>query len=62
MKDFLILIINVKSVFKVASYRFSGSISPTFQHKLRRHKKRFGKIATTVVLDKDENLLRSGSQ
>ena len=30
--------------------------------KLHRHKQRFGKIATTVVLDKDENLLRSGLQ
>ena len=26
-------------------------------HKLRCHKQSFGKIATTVVLDKDENLL-----
>ena len=25
--------------------------------KLRRHKQRFGKIDSTVVLDKDENLL-----
>ena len=50
-------------MFKVARYCFSGSISPKFEHKLRRHKKkRFGKIATTVVLDKDENLLRSGLQ
>ena len=43
--------------FKVARYSFSGSIPPTFEHKLRRHKQRFGKIATTVVSDKDENLL-----
>ena len=28
----------------------------------RRHKQTFGKIATTVVLDKDENLLWSGLQ
>ena len=42
---------------KVARYSFSGSIPPTFEHKLRRYKQRFGKINTTVVLDKDENLL-----
>ena len=43
---------------KVARYSFSGSIPPKFEHKLRRHKLiRFGKIATKVVLDKDENLL-----
>ena len=36
---------------------FSWSIPPNFAHKLRRHKQRLGKIATTVVLDKDENLL-----
>ena len=36
---------------------FSGPIPPKFEHKLRRHKQSFGKIATTVVLDKDENLL-----
>ena len=42
---------------KVARYSFSGSIPPTFERKLRRHKQRFGKIDTTVVLDKDENLL-----
>ena len=41
---------------------FSGSVPPKFEHKLRRHKQRFGKIATTVVLDKDENLLWSGLQ
>ena len=27
-----------------------------FELKRRRHKQTFGKIATTVVLDKDENL------
>ena len=43
--------------FKVARYSFSGSIPPKFERKLRRHKQRFGKINTTVVLDKDENLL-----
>ena len=45
-----------------ARYSFSRSIPPKFGHKLRRHKQRFGKIATTVVLDKDENLLGSGLQ
>ena len=43
--------------FKVARYSFSGSIPPKFEHKLRRKIQSFGKIATTVVLDKDENLL-----
>ena len=43
--------------FKVARYSFSGSIPPTFERKLRRHKQRFGKIETTVVLDTDETLL-----
>ena len=42
-------------VLKVARYGFSGSMPPKFEHKLRCHKQRFGKIATTVVLDKDEN-------
>ena len=42
---------------KVARYSFSGSIPAKFEHKLRRHKQTFGKIATTVVSDKDENLL-----
>ena len=46
----------------VARYSFSGSAPPKFEHKLRRHKQRFWKIATTVVLDKDENLLWSGLQ
>ena len=47
-------IINVK--LKVARYSFSGSIPAKFEHKLRCQKQSFGKIATTVVLDKDENL------
>ena len=47
----------VKGVFKVARYSFSRPIPPKFEHKLRRHKQSFGKIDTTVVLDKDENLL-----
>ena len=42
---------------KVARYGFSGPIPPKFEHKPRCHKQSFGKIATTVVLDKDENLL-----
>ena len=45
---------------KMARYSFSGSIPAKFEHKLRRHKQTFGKIATTVVLDKDKNLLWSG--
>ena len=44
------------SAIKVARYSFSGSIPPMFEHKLRHQKQSFGKIATTVVLDKDENL------
>ena len=47
----------ITASFKVARYSFSGSIPPKFERKLRRHKQRFGKINTTVVLDKDENLL-----
>ena len=43
--------------FKVARYSFSGSVPPKFEHKLCPHKQSFGKIATTVELDKDENLL-----
>ena len=50
------------SPFKVARYSFSGSIPPKFEHKLRRQNRSFGKIATTVVLDKDENLLWSRLQ
>ena len=46
-----------RDLFKVARYRFPGPIPPKFEHKLRRHKQSFEKIATTVVLDKDENLL-----
>ena len=48
--------------FKVARYSFSGSIPSEFEHKVCRHKQRFGKMATTAVLDKDENLLWSGLQ
>ena len=39
------------------SIQFLGSIPPTFEHRLRRYKQRFGKTATTVISDKDENLL-----
>ena len=35
---------------KVARYSLSGSVPPKFEHKLRRHKQRLGKINTTVVL------------
>ena len=51
-----------QSTFKAARYSFSASIPPTFEHKLRHHKQRFGKIATTVVSDKDKNLLWSELQ
>ena len=46
-----------RNSIKVARYSFLRPVPPKFKHKLRRHKKSFGKIATTVVLDKDENLL-----
>ena len=49
-------------LFKLAWYSFSASMPPKFEYKLRRHKQRFGKIATTVVLDKDEIFLWSGLQ
>ena len=42
---------------KVARYSFSGPIPLKFERKIRRHKQSFRKIATTVVLDEDENLL-----
>ena len=41
---------------------FRVNIPPKFEHKLRHHKQRFGKIVTSIVLDKDENLLWSGLQ
>ena len=47
----------LNEIFKVARYSFSRLIPPKFERKLRRHKQRFGKIDTTVVLDKDETLL-----
>ena len=46
-----------KNKLKVARYSFSRSIPPKFERKLRRHKQGFGKIDTTVVLDKEENWL-----
>ena len=49
--------VHIKGSLKMARYSFLERIPPTFERKLRRHKKRFGKINTTVVLDKDENLL-----
>ena len=52
----------VNSFLKVARYSFSGSIPPKFEHKLSRHNQRFGKIATTFVSHKDENLLWLGLQ
>ena len=42
---------------KVARYGFSGSTPPKCELKLRCNKQRFGKMATTGVLDKDEKLL-----
>ena len=45
------------ALIKVARYSFSGPIPPKFEHKLRRHKQSFGKIASTVVLEEDGNLL-----
>ena len=48
--------VNEDQCVKVARYSFSGSIPPKFEHKLRHQKQSFGKIATTVVLDEDENL------
>ena len=55
-------IANCWSHVKVARYSFSRSIHTKFERKLRRYEQRFGKIDTTVVLDKDENLLWSGLQ
>ena len=46
----------------MARYSFSGSIPPKSEDKIRHYKQRFRKIATTIVLDKDENLLWSGLQ
>ena len=35
---------HLKCQLKVARYSFSRSIPPKFEHKLRRHKQRFGKL------------------
>ena len=45
------------TLLKVARYSFPGPIPPKFEYELRHHKQNFEKIATTLVLDKDENLL-----
>ena len=42
----------------VARYSILWSIPPKFEHKLRHHKHRFGKIDTTVVLNNDESMIR----
>ena len=57
-----VLFISAMSHVKMARYSFLEWIPPKFERKLRRHKQRFGKINTTVVLDKDETLLWSGLQ
>ena len=44
----------IKKSIKVTRYSVLGSIPPEFEHKLRRHKQIFGKMATTVVLDKND--------
>ena len=50
----------IKKFIKVARYSVLGSISPEFEHKLRRHKQIFGKMATTVVLDKNDICYNQG--
>ena len=45
-------IVEARESLKVARYSFSRPIPPKFEHKIRFHKQSFGKIATTVVLDK----------
>ena len=47
----------VIALLKMAQYNYSGSVPHKSEHKLRCYKHRFGEIASTVVLDKDENLL-----
>ena len=57
LEMFLVSLLYDNIKFKVARYGFSErSTPPKFEHKLRRHKQSFAKIATTLVLDKDENL------
>ena len=55
LKDYRTAITRIH--LKVARYSFSRPIPSTFEHKLRRLKQSFGKIAITLVLDKNENLL-----
>ena len=50
----------IKKSIKVAQYSVLGSIPPEFEHKLRRHKQIFGKMATTVVLDKNDICYNQG--
>ena len=50
----------IKRSIKVARYSVLGSIPPEFEHKLRRHKQIFGKMATTVVLDKNDICYNQG--
>ena len=44
----------VSRYFKVERYNSSRSRTPKFEHELHRHKQRFGKIVTTIVLDKEK--------
>ena len=55
-------VVGARESLKVARYSFSRPIPPKFEHKIRCHKQSFGKIATTIVLNKDENLLWSWLQ
>ena len=49
--------LQLNGMLMMARYSFSGSIPRKVDHKLRRQKQRFEKIAATIVLDKDETLL-----
>ena len=53
--DYVLHEYNVKlpETSQVVRYSFSGSIPSKFEHKLRRQKQGFGKVVTTVVIDKD---------
>ena len=42
-------------LIKVHDTVFQGQHLPSFEYKLRRHKQRFQKIATTVVLHRNNN-------
>ena len=52
---FMLLCATVERLLRWLDTVFQGQYK--FEHKLRRQKQRFGKISTTVVLDKDKNLL-----